>query len=50
MYIHDFINYYYEIVYLLEQGKEMQEGSYDKVRGVDNSANKLMNFFSQFKK
>ena len=50
MYINEFMDYYYEIVYLLEQSKEMQEGSYDKVRGIDNSANKLANFFKAFKK
>ena len=50
MYINEFIDWYYEIIFMLEQGKEMQEGAYDKVRGIDNSANKISNFFKAFKK
>jgi hypothetical protein len=44
MLINEFIEYYYEIIYLLEKSGEMQEGAYDKTRGVDNSANRLLAF------
>ena len=50
MYINEFIDWYYEIIYILEKSGEMQEGTYDKSRGIDNSANKIANFFKAFKK
>ena len=43
-------SYYDELVYLLEQSGEAQEGSYDKARGVDNSINKFKSFLMGLKK
>lgn len=44
MYIDEFIEYYHEIVWILEQRKELEQGSYDKVRGIDRSAEKIKAF------
>lgn len=41
MYIDEFISFYHEIVWTLESRKELEVGSYDKVRGVDRSTDKL---------
>ena len=49
MYIHEFISYYNEIVYLLEKSGEMEEGSYDKVTGIDRSVDKLKSLVGLFK-
>jgi len=45
LYIDEFFNYYYELVYSLEQSKQLPEGSYDKVQGIDRSSEKLDSFF-----
>ena len=45
LYIDEFFNYYYELVYSLEQSKQLPEGSYDRVQGIDRSSEKLDSFF-----
>lgn len=47
LYIDEFFFYYYEMIYTMETAKELKEGSYDKIRGVDNSAQRMRQFFSK---
>lgn len=49
LYIDEFFNYYYELVYSLEQSKELPEGSYDKAQGIDRSGQKMDDFFGSLK-
>jgi hypothetical protein len=45
LYVDELFSYYNELVYSLEKSKELPEGSYDKVRGIDRSGEKLNAFF-----
>lgn len=47
LYLDEFFSFYNELVYHMEQAKELPENSYDKVRGVDNSAQRVDEFFSK---
>lgn len=52
MYIDEFMFYYLELVYVLEEGKELKEGTYEQVRlsvEEDDSVDKLFKFFKNKK-
>lgn len=49
LYIDEFFEYYYELVYNLEKSEVLKEGAYEKVQGIDKSADRLSQFFGRFK-
>lgn len=52
MYIDEFMLYYLELVYVLEEGGELKEGTYEQIRlGIeeDDSVDKLFSFFKKNK-
>lgn len=53
MYIDEFSLYYLELIYVLEEGKELKEGTYEYIRlsiEEDDSVEKLFSFFSNKQK
>lgn len=46
LYIDEFKQYYNELIYCLEVGKELAEGTYDKLLGVDRTSENLSKLFS----
>jgi hypothetical protein len=49
LYIDEFFEYYYQLVYNLEAAGVLAEESYNKARGVDNSANIINQAFAKLK-
>lgn len=51
LYIDELFDYYGELVYILEQAKELPEGSYEDytadITGEDKSIEKMFDFFKQ---
>jgi hypothetical protein len=47
LYLDEFFSYYNELVYHMEQAKELPENSYEKVLGIDNSAQRIEDFFNK---
>jgi len=48
LYIDEFFQFYFELVHLLEKKGELKEGAYDKVQGIDRSAENFRKMFSHF--
>ena len=46
LYIDEFVEYYNELVYTLESSGKLKEGSYDKIKGIDRTVDKLREMFN----
>lgn len=49
LYIDEFKEFYNETIYSMEASKELPEGSYDKLKGIDRTSENLMSLFSKAK-